>query len=104
MYDGIYERECIQAAKDAFYETKATQCPWSIPRDIEYTLKTLDKNAPVMGEDPVTNKKYPKIRIVDDEVGILSGESLELNLRCWPCHDVLIRETRFRGLGYAGRN
>lgn len=108
VYDDVYERQCVQTAKDVFYELKATSCPWSIPRDFEYSLKTLDSvmpAVPVVGEEGIRRTELPKIRVVDNEEGIINGESLELNLRCWPCRDVGTREMTAKGLGvvYEGR-
>jgi hypothetical protein len=78
-----YEEECVQSAREMFNESKAASCPWSIPRDVEYSLRTTKDLA--WG---YVDWKLPSVRVVGNEEGIINGETLQLNLRCWPCKDI----------------
>lgn len=54
---------------------------WRLPGDIQARLNQ-------MREERETGWNIESSRVVWNEAGILSGEDLKINLRCYPCEDL----------------
>lgn len=67
--------------------------PWTIPFDIEADFEEFYQRE-------VPEFKIPILRVVEDEEDILSGQSMEMVLRCHPCEDMhyLLRTKNAREL------